>query len=178
MAGTSDHRRIERRAGHRLPGRANTTISARSRQLVRLPPSRQLGGGIRAEQEHELRAGLPRAQGAQRVHRVGWRRPLQLGPLHARTPASPATASIEHRRARLGRRGVLAPLERLLPGGHEAQRVQPKLLGRDLSDDEMPMVNRIERPPEEADHPVRRPRSCPADRPVLLPGASGWKRRR
>ena len=41
----------------------------------------------------------------------------------------------------------------LLPCRHKKKAVEPQLLGRHLADDQMSVVNRVERSAEEADSP-------------------------
>jgi hypothetical protein len=60
----------------------------------------------------------------------------------------------------LRRRPMPTVLERLLPRRHETQRREPEGLRGHLRDDEMSVMDRIERPPEEADHLLRKPRPC------------------
>jgi hypothetical protein len=45
---------------------------------------------------------------------------------------------------------VLAALEGLLPGGHEPEGIEPQDLGRDATDDQVTVVNGVERSAEEA----------------------------
>jgi hypothetical protein len=47
---------------------------------------------------------------------------------------------------------VEAALERLLPRWHESERIEPEGLGRDAADDQVAMVNGVERSAEEAYH--------------------------
>jgi len=47
---------------------------------------------------------------------------------------------------------VEAALERLLPRRHESERIEPEGLGRDAADDQVAMVNGVERSAEEAYH--------------------------
>jgi hypothetical protein len=64
----------------------------------------------------------------------------------------------------LGRAVVFAAFKRLLAGGHEAQYLEPQLLPSDLGNDQVAMMDRVERAAEEADHPVLRPRLARVDR--------------
>ena len=68
-------------------------------------------------------------------------------------PGEPASASIQHRGALLRRGAVEAALERLLPRRHEPERIEARALpGRDPADDQVAMVNGVERSAEQADH--------------------------
>ena len=55
---------------------------------------------------------------------------------------------------------MAALLEWLLPRGDEAKTVQPKGLERNLRDNQVSVMNRVEGSAEEADHPalMHRPR--------------------
>jgi hypothetical protein len=71
---------------------------------------------------------------------------------------------------------VASDFERLFACRDEAEGVQLELFGGHLSDDQVPVMDRIEGPSEEADH-------GPAQAPVALgqtspaPWALGWNRR-
>ena len=71
-----------------------------------------------------------------------------------------ACRQLQHRRAMLSGRPVAGELERLEPGGHESQRVEPQNLERDLPDDQMAVVDGIERPAEESYPRTMRHRPC------------------
>ena len=135
------------------------------RQLVRAVPGIELGGRVGTEQQREGRLGLASAKGLQGVHRVRGTLTLELRALD-REAGAPRDGQLEHDGAMRGGRGVAPLLERLLPGREEAQLVQAERLRRDAGDDQVAVVNGIERAAEEADgghapehdrrHPERR----------------------
>jgi hypothetical protein len=136
-------------------------------------PGLQLGRRVGPEKQGEANAGLPRVERTQRVHGIGRTGPLQLGPLD-REAARASYRELEHRGPVLRGCAVQALFERLLPGGHETQAVEPQHLGRHLAHDEMPVMHGIEGAAEQTDQV---PAGCAGQR-ELRRTALGWKRRR
>ncbi len=136
-------------------------------------PVLELPRRVGAEQERQRGPGVARHEGPQGVDGVRRPRALELQPLH-REPRRALHRELQHGGPVGGRRGVLPQLERLLPGRHEPQLIQAERLGGSLADDQVTMVNGIERAPEEADlHEA----PGPAGQALAAPGTSEWKRR-
>ncbi len=164
MAGTSTVPEMTGSAGTADPGLANTTIRA---SRATSSASRQSGRSAAASAPSNSVNSAPgsrAAELAQGVHRIRGSRPAQLQGLD-RQPGHAGHRQAEHDGAIVGGRAMLPLLEGLLARGDESQAVESQRLRRHQCDDEMPVVNRVERPAQETDHPLRRPRPNRRDTP-------------
>src|SRR3954449_12727886 len=114
-------------------------------------PGIELRRRVGAEEKGELAAGLPLAKLAEGVDRIGWTGSFQLGLLDRETRLI-AQGQRQHGRPVLRGGAVAAALEWLLAGRHQPERLQAEHLPGNLRDDQVAVVNRIERAAEQADH--------------------------
>jgi hypothetical protein len=113
----------------------------------------ELGSRVSPEQQNQLGIGmtLPQIlQGMDGVRRSG---ALQLARFQSEGRISGYRQG-QHGGSVLGGAAVPALFERLLPGRHEAKGVQTQGFDRYLRDNQVSVMNRIERSTEEADHPA------------------------
>ena len=149
-AGTSTVPAMSGEAGIGVPGRAKTTIRASAGSSVRPVPGPELRRSIGAEEEGPGHTGLAVAEAQQRLDRVGGAFPSELRALH-REAGRPGDGQLQHRGPVGGGGGVTAALEGLLARRDEPQLVEAERFGGDLADDQMAVVDGIERAAEEAD---------------------------
>ena len=159
MAGTSIVREMSAEVGAGMPARPNTTTVARR---ATSEASRQASSSTAASAPISSVSSTwgSRAWRARSVSTVyeGPARPssAQLE-LEARCPRH---GQLQHRGSMLGGRPVSGALERLKPCGHESQRIEAEHFEGDLSDDQMAVMDGIERPAEQAYPRSMRHRPC------------------
>ena len=138
--------------GPRSPARANTTTIRQPRQGLGLAPLEQVPRRIGADQEREALPRLARREQPGAYRRC---RTARAGPARPARGAKRGLAGDgqHHHPAARPRRGasMLARLEGLLPRRDEAQLVQAQGLCRRLGDDQVTVMDGVERPAEEAD---------------------------
>ncbi len=117
--------------------------------LFCLVPSGQLRRRIGPNEEHERLAGLPVSKGTQGVNRERWSRPVDFALLQ-REPWFAGDGHLDHSEPVFGARPVMTDLEGLLARRHESKLIEPKHVHRSLGDEEVAMVDGVERSAEQA----------------------------
>ena len=173
IAGTSTTvSEIPGRRGHAAARAGKDRDPGQRADPVRLVPGRQLGRGIGAQQQDELRVRLPLAQMPQGVNGIGGPGPVQLGALE-REPGRPRERQRQHRGSVLGEARCCPCLNGCSRAGTKRSSSSPSVSAATCADDQMSMVNRIERSAEEADHPASGSGGVWRDILAPAPGALG-----